>query len=78
MNPELDTYEVGQHVVARFTNSGQAHQFLGRILGRTKNYWKVESITSPYDGEKPGRVFHIATLESRTYSVNNCIRRLAQ
>jgi hypothetical protein len=44
------------------TNSGRTLRFEGMIRGNTKNYWKVESITSPYEGEKPGRIFHIATI----------------
>lgn len=75
-NPNLDNFAVGQEVIARFTNSGRINEFKGRIVGRTKNYWKVEAIESPYadQGEQPGRVYHIATLESRIYSANNCIR----
>lgn len=78
MHPTLDHYQTGDLVIARFTNSGRQHEFTGRILGRTKNYWKIESLTAPYadQGEQPGRVFHIATLEARTYSSNNSIRRL--
>jgi hypothetical protein len=49
----LDNFEVGQVVTARFTNSGRVNQFTGRIVGKTKNYWKVESITSPYENEQP-------------------------
>jgi hypothetical protein len=77
MNPNTDNYPVGQIVLARFTNSGGVHEFKGEIVGRTKNYWKVKAITSPYQNEQPGRVFHIATLRSRIYSANNCIRSLA-
>ena len=69
----FDNFEIGQKVIARFTNSGYNRQFTGVIVGATKRFWKVESITSPYDGEQPGRVFHIARLGSRTYSNNNCI-----
>lgn len=74
-NPE--PFQLGQTVVARFTNSGRVHQFEGVIRGRTANYWKVESITTPYPNEAPGRVFHIATARSRTYSINNKIVSLA-
>jgi hypothetical protein len=44
------------------TNCGRTLRFEGMIRGNTKNYWKVESITSPYEGEKRGRTFHIATI----------------
>lgn len=74
-----DEFQVGQTVICRFTNSGYVRQFVGIIEGKTKNYWKVKSVTSPYaeQGEQPGRVFHIATLVSRIYSANNRIVRLA-
>ena len=68
----------GQRVLARFTNCNRILQFEGIVRGRTKNYWKVESLTSPYENEKPGRIFHIATLESRIYSANNRILREVQ
>jgi hypothetical protein len=73
----LDQFEVGQQVICRFTNSGHVNQFVGVIEGRTKNYWKVKAATSPYENEAPGRVFHIATLESRIYSANNRIVGIA-
>jgi hypothetical protein len=69
----MDNFEIGQQVRARFTNSHRVFEFTGKIVGKTKNYWKVEAVTSPYPQEQPGRVFHIATLESRTYSPNNKI-----
>lgn len=68
-----DNFRIGQEVFARFTNSGRIYQFRGTIVGKTKNYWKVEAIVSPYPDEKPGRIFHIATLASRQYSANNCL-----
>lgn len=72
---QLDSFEVGQMVIARFTNSGRVYQFKGVIAGKTKNYWKVLSITPPYEGEELGREFRIETLASRRYSANNCIVR---
>src|SRR5208282_6194458 len=69
----LDNFEVGQTVIARFTNSHSVYQFTGRIVGKTKNYWKVETITSPYENGQPGRVFRITSLLGRGYSPNNCI-----
>ena len=71
LNPE--SYTVGEEIIARFTNSGRILEFKGRIVGQTKNYWKVEAITSPYTQEQPGRVFPIATVRSRIYSANNRI-----
>jgi hypothetical protein len=76
MNPNLDNFEVGEEVIARFTNSGRIREFRGKVLGRTKNYWKVEALTTPYENEQPGRMYHIATLESRIYSANNCLRKI--
>jgi hypothetical protein len=73
-HPELDNYEIGQRVVARFTNSGRVIQFVGKIVGKTKNYWKIKAITRAYENDPLDRVFHIATLRSRIYSANNCIR----
>lgn len=72
-----DNFEIGKIVIARFTNSGHVYEFPGEIVGKTKNYWKVKSIISPYETEAAGRVFHIATLRSRTYSQNNRIVKLA-
>lgn len=74
MNPNLDNFSIDDVVAARFTNCGHVYEFRGRIVGKTLNYWKVEAIESPYEGEKPGRVFHISTIRGRTYSANNCIR----
>jgi len=71
-----DNYLINDLVFARFTNSGNVYRFMGRIVGKTKNYWKVEALESPYANDAPNRVFHIATLGSRTYSANNCIVRL--
>jgi hypothetical protein len=71
MNTEI--YTVGDIVTARFTNSGRIREFRGLIVGKTKNYWKVQAITSPYAGEAPGRVFHVYTPEARQYSANNRI-----
>ena len=71
LNPE--PFQVGQIVIARFTNSGSIRQFEGVVLGRTKNYWKVKAITTPYENEQPGRIYHIATPASRIYSLNNRI-----
>jgi hypothetical protein len=69
----IDNYRVGQTVEARFTNSGRFLQFPGIIVGETTRYWKIESIISPWEGEAPGRVFHIWKLGTRNYSANNCI-----
>jgi hypothetical protein len=72
---ESEPFAVGDTVRARFTNSGYVREFTGRIVGKTKNYWKVEAIVSPYasEGELPGRVFHVFTCAAKQYSANNCI-----
>ena len=67
--------EVGDIVIARFTNSGWVRKFRGEVVGRTKNDWKVKAITSPYEGEEPGRIFKIAASGSRLHSANNCVRK---
>ena len=73
----LDAFEIGQTVIARFTNSNRVVEFVGRIIGKTKNYWKVESIEDGVQGWPAGRMFHVATLGSRIYSNNNRIVRLS-
>lgn len=52
--------------------------FVGVIVGRTKNDWKVKSLTSPYadQGEQAGRVFYIPTASSRKFSANNRILKV--
>jgi hypothetical protein len=70
-------FTIGDLVTVRFTNSHRQFEFVGRVVGKTKNYWKIEAVTSPYPQEQPGRVFHIPTSESRTYSANNCIAGFA-
>ena len=72
---EDEPFAVGDVVRARFTNSGYIREFTGRIVGKTKNYWKVEAIISPYasEGEQPGRVFHVFTAAAKQYSANNRI-----
>jgi len=81
MNPEIFenpySFGPGQIVVARFTNSGRVNQFVGKVIRRTKNDWKILAFTSPYESEAPGRIFSVATHESRIYSSNNRIVRLA-
>lgn len=64
---------VGDTVLASFTNTGHVKVFEGRIVGKTKNYWKVESLAPVWAGEAAGRVFQIATFESRIWSANNRI-----
>jgi hypothetical protein len=76
--PNTDNFAVDQVVACRFTNSHRILGFTGKIVGKTKNYWKVESITTPYEGEAPGRIFHVATIGSRKYSANNCIVALME
>jgi hypothetical protein len=78
----MENFETGDIVMARFTNCGHFHEFRGEVVGRTKNYWKVKclenfrrsSLGAKEVCEEIGRVFQIATMESRTYSANNCIR----
>jgi hypothetical protein len=72
---ESEPFQIGDTVRARFTNSGYLREFTGRIVGEAKNFWKVESITSPYadQGEQPGRVFHIFKPRAKQYSANNRI-----
>ena len=72
----FDRYEVGQEVIARFTNSNRIVEFKGRIIGKTKNYWKVESLEAGVQGWPAGHMFHVATLGSRIYSQNNQIVNL--
>ena len=69
----LDNFSVGEIVKARFTNSQRVHEFKGKVVGKTKNYWKVESLEPVYQGEPAGRVFHIVTVRDRRYSENNRI-----
>lgn len=64
---------VGDTVRASFTNTGRVKVFKGCIVGKTKNYWKVESLVPVWPGEAAGRVFQIATFESRIWSANNRI-----
>ncbi len=66
-------YEIGQQVRASFTNSRRILQFVGEVVGVTKNYYKVKAITSPYPNEQPGRVFQIATPAAWNWSMNNRI-----
>ena len=73
MQGYLENFNIGDEVEASFTNTGRILRFKGRIIGRTKNYWKVESLVSVWPGEDAGRMFHIATMESRIWSVNNRI-----
>jgi hypothetical protein len=72
---DVEPFAVGDTVRCRFTNSGYIREFTGRIMGKTKNYWKVEALTSPYasQGELPGRVFHVFTAQAKQYSANNRI-----
>jgi hypothetical protein len=72
-----DSYQVGQEVIARFTNSYRIVEFRGRIVGQTKNYWKVASLEAGIQGSPAGRVFHISTTLDRKYSANNSIQGLA-
>lgn len=69
----MEPFVTGLKVLARFTNAGSQYEFVGRIVGKTKNYYKVESITSPYKEEAPGRMFRIPTPISKKYSADNCI-----
>lgn len=73
--PIDDQVKENDVVVARFTNSHRVYQFEGVVVGKTKNYWKVKALVSPYadKGEAPGRVFHIETYVSRKWSENNRI-----
>lgn len=69
-------FEEGEEVIARFTNCNRFLRFRGVIVGRTKNDWKVKSLTSPCAEEQPGRVFYIPTASSRKFSRNNCIVKI--
>lgn len=78
----MDNFEIGNIVIARFTNCHRNHQFKGEIVGKTKNYWKVRCMQDFRMDDRTGtlypevdRVFHIATEGSKTYSANNCIAR---
>lgn len=81
-----DSQVIGSIVIARFTNCGHNHQFKGEIVGKTKNYYKVEVLENfrpndPYNPEKGlseeiGRILHIATYGSRIHSINNTIMSL--
>lgn len=70
-------FEEGEEVIARFTNCNRFLVFRGVIVGRTKNDWKVKSLTSPYEEEQPGRVFYIPAASSRKYSRNNRIEKVS-
>lgn len=76
MEPEPDGYEIGDEVVARFTNSNRIIEFEGRIVGKTLNYWKIESLKAGVQGWPAGKVFHVATLRARQYSANNSIQKV--
>jgi hypothetical protein len=77
MEELMRDFKINDLVIARFTNSHRQFEFIGKVVGKTKNYWKVQAIISPYPQEQPGRVFQIATSASRIYSVNNCIAGFA-
>lgn len=68
-----DTVKDGDTVLARFTNSGHIYQFEGIVVGRAKNYWKIQAIQSPYPDDSPNRVFHVESELSRKWSANNRI-----
>ena len=70
-------FQIGHVVLARFTNCCYIREFKGEIVGKTKNYWKVRAIQSPYANDVPDRVFQIATIRARNYSLNNRIVELA-
>lgn len=70
-------FNIGNIVIARFTNCNRFHSFKGEIVGRTKNDWKVKSLESFREGEAAGRVFYIPTVSSRKYSRNNRIEALS-
>lgn len=75
---KLDQADIkfGDIVTARFTNSNRRLVFKGKVVGSTKNYWKVVSLESPYPNETAGRMFRIQKLWSRTFSTNNCISEI--
>lgn len=76
--PNMDGFEIGQTVIARFTNSNRVIEFRGRIVGVTLNYWKIESLEDGVQGWPAGKVFHVSTLRDRKYSANNSIVREVQ
>jgi hypothetical protein len=67
---------IGEKVKARFTNGGSCYEFLGEIVGYTKNEWKVKAIVSPYPEEQTGRIFYIPNMLNRKFSINNCVVKL--
>ena len=77
----MDNFEIGNIVLARFTEHHRMRQFKGEIVDKTKNYWKVRCMQdfrvddAGNSYPEVGRVFHIATEVSKTYSANNCIAR---
>ena len=72
MGEQIEGVQIGDIVTACFTNCGHQYRFTGRIVRRTVNDWKVQTLdeTAPY-GEAPGRIFSIAAFPSRTFSANN-------
>lgn len=72
-NPE--GLSIGDECIARFTNSYCVLEFLGVIVGRTTQDWKVRATTSPWPGEEPGRIFKIPAAGSRKWSANNRVRK---
>lgn len=64
---------IGDSVRARFTNAGRQIEFVGKVVGITKNYYKVASTEAVVNGWPIGHVFAVATWQSRIYSANNCV-----
>ena len=79
--------QIGNKVIARFTNCNMSHQFPGEIVGITKNYYKVKCLANfrrslssdPQWADENGlskdkdRILQVETINSRKHSVNNCI-----
>ena len=70
---QFEDVQVGDEVTACFTNSYRYYRFRGRIVRRTVNDWKVQTLDDgqPYPGEKAGRIFTIPAYPSRKFSAQN-------
>lgn len=64
-------HAVGDEVTAKFTNNNHFITFRGKIVGVTKNYYKVESLDDGVQGWPKGHMFRIATPLAKIHSANN-------
>ena len=69
-----EPYQVGDVVVARFTNSGRVLEITGEIVDRTLNAWKVYA-PSPYPNDDRVQAWPIPCAGRPRYSPNNSVIR---